>query len=306
VKSVTVRAPGKVNLQLSVGPVRADGFHDVATVYQAVDIADVIRVTPGTEGAGVTITMTGEGADALALDASNLAVQAAEALAVFHGISPDVDIVVEKALPVAGGMAGGSADAAGALVACDALWGTQTARSDLLDIAGALGSDVPFAVHGGTAIGSGRGEKLTPVLTRGSFSWVFALADEGLSTPQVYAECDRLRSGEFVSEPFVSDSLLMALRAGDAHLLAASLHNDLQDAAFVLRPNLAQLLDAGIELGALGGLVSGSGPTCAFLVQDSESALKIAVELMGTGLCRTVKRATGPAPGARITSSISV
>lgn len=304
-KSVTVRAPGKVNLQLSVGPLRADGFHDVATVFQAVDIADVIRVVRGTEGAGPTITMTGEGAQALPVDGTNLAVQAVEALAAFHRIPPDVDIVVEKAIPIAGGMAGGSADAAGTLVACDALWGMQTARADLLAIAGDLGSDVPFAVHGGTAIGSGRGEKLTSVLTRGTFTWVFALAEEGLSTPQVYAECDRLRSADVVSEPYVSDSLLMALRAGDATLLGASLHNDLQPAAVTLRPNLERLLDSGAEFGALGGLVSGSGPTCAFLVQDSEAALKIAVELMGTGLCRTVKRATGPAPGARVTSSVS-
>ena len=167
-------------------------------------------------------------------------------------------------------------------------------------LAADLGSDVPFALHGGTAIGTGRGENLTPVLSRGSFHWVFALANAGLSTPAVYAECDRLRGGRAVPEPYVSDMLMQAVRAGDPMLLGKSVHNDLQAAALSLRPSLAQVLEVGDDFGALGGLVSGSGPTCAFVTRDEEHALDIAVALTASGVCRSVRRATGPVAGARI------
>ena len=141
-----------------------------------------------------------------------------------------------RRIPVAGGMAGGSADAAGALLACDALWGTGLTRRDLLELAAELGSDVPFGLVGGTAIGLGRGERLMPALARGHFDWVFALADGALSTPRVYAECDRLRAGRVLPEPRVSDDLMTALRAGNAAALGRALRNDLQPAACSLRP----------------------------------------------------------------------
>jgi len=215
-------------------------------------------------------------------------------------VAPDVDLHLSKAIPIAGGMAGGSADGAAALVACDALWRGGLGREELMVLAAALGSDVPFALQGGTAIGTGRGERLTPVLSRGSFSWVFALADGGLSTPAVYAECDRLRAGRSIPEPYVSDILLQALAAGDPLLLGKALHNDLQPAAISLRASLGALLEMGDDLGALGGIVSGSGPTCAFLARDDEHALDLAVGLTSTGLCRTVRTATGPVAGARV------
>lgn len=294
---VTVRVPAKVNLQLSVGPVRADGYHELVTVFHAVNLCDEVRAS---RSEGLSLSLSGEGAESLPVDKGNLAWRAAVALADLAGIEPDAALHITKSIPIAGGMAGGSADAAGALLACDALWNLATPREDLMRLAAELGSDVPFALHGGTAIGTGRGEVLTSVLTNGSFHWVFALADGGLSTPSVYAECDRMRGDDAVPEPYVSDLLMQALRAGDAQLLADALHNDLQAPAIRLRPSLAQVLEVGEEYGALGGIVSGSGPTCAFLVRDGERALDVAVALTASGVCRNVKRAVGPASGARV------
>jgi 4-diphosphocytidyl-2-C-methyl-D-erythritol kinase len=296
---VTVRVPAKVNLQLSVGPRRADGYHELATVFHAVSLADEVVARPADEG--ITLTLGGEGADTLPVDDGNLAYRAAALLADTAGVTSGVSLHIEKSIPIAGGMAGGSADAAAALVACDALWRLNLSREDLANLAAELGSDVPFALYGGTAIGSGRGENLTPVLSRGTFHWVFALADGGLSTPAVYAECDRIRGDRRIPDPYVSDMLMQALALGDAELLGKALHNDLQPAALSLRPMLGQLLDAGEDYGALGGLVSGSGPTCAFLARDEEHALDLAVALSGSGLCRSVRRAQGPVPGVRIT-----
>jgi 4-diphosphocytidyl-2-C-methyl-D-erythritol kinase len=215
------------------------------------------------------------------------------------GVDPAVHLHITKAIPVAGGMAGGSADAAAALLACDALWGTRVAPEELHYLAAELGSDVPFALMGGTAIGRGRGESLTPVLTRGTLHWAFAVFEGGLSTPVVYARCDDMR-GPDVPSPQISDALLSALATGDAPAVGRALRNDLQAAAISLRPELADVLEVGEDYGALGQIVSGSGPTCAFLARDEDHALDIAVALTGTGLCRTVKRARGPVPGARV------
>lgn len=296
--AVTVRVPAKVNLQLSVGAVRDDGYHELATVFQAVSLTDEVVARPG--AGGIRLSMTGEGHGTLPLDGRNLAVRAATLLAERAGVAADVDLAIAKAIPVAGGMAGGSADAAAALVACDALWRLATPREDLVELAAELGSDVPFLLQGGTAIGTGRGERLTSVLSRGEFHWVFALADGGLCTPAVYGECDRLRGDRAVPDPYVSDMLMQAVRAGDPVLLGKALHNDLQPAALSLQPALRQVLDVGEDFGALGGLVSGSGPTVALLARDAEHGLDLAVALSSSGTCRSVRRATGPVPGARV------
>ncbi|MHB1164219.1 MAG: 4-(cytidine 5'-diphospho)-2-C-methyl-D-erythritol kinase [Candidatus Nanopelagicales bacterium] len=296
--AVTVRVPAKVNLQLSVGAVRDDGYHELATVFQAVSLTDEVVARPG--AGGVRLSMTGEGHGTLPLDGRNLAVRAATLLAERAGVAADVDLAIAKAIPVAGGMAGGSADAAAALVACDALWRLATPREDLVELAAELGSDVPFLLQGGTAIGTGRGERLTSVLCRGEFHWVFALADGGLCAPAVYGECDRLRGDRAVPDPYVSDMLMQAVRAGDPVLLGKALHNDLQPAALSLQPALQQVLDVGEDFGALGGLVSGSGPTVALLARDAEHGLDLAVALSSSGTCRSVRRATGPVPGARV------
>ncbi|MGA4958668.1 4-(cytidine 5'-diphospho)-2-C-methyl-D-erythritol kinase [Streptomyces lavendulocolor] len=294
-ESITVRVPAKVNVQLAVGAARPDGFHDLANVFLAVSLYDEVTATPAD---GLRITCSGPDADQVPLDATNLAARAATALAGRYGISPDVHLHIAKDIPVAGGMAGGSADGAGALLACDALWGTGASREELLDICAELGSDVPFSLVGGAALGTGRGERLTPLEVGGTFHWVFAVADGGLSTPAVYGEFDRLAAGTDVPAPAASPALLEALRTGDTALLAGALVNDLQPAALSLRPSLAGTLAAGTAAGALAGLVSGSGPTTAFLVKDEEAARTVADALLASGTCRTARVATSPAAGA--------
>jgi 4-diphosphocytidyl-2-C-methyl-D-erythritol kinase len=297
---VRVRVPAKINLHLSVGDVRADGFHELATVFQAISLYDELTATPADR---TSITITGEGAHELPTDSDNIAVRAVHALAEHTGRSGKVRLTVHKGIPVAGGMAGGSADAAAALVACDALWATGLSREELGEVAATLGSDVPFALAGGTALGTGRGELLSPVLAPRRRHWVVAVADGGLATPEVYGELDRLRAEQ---RPLLAagspDLLLAALRAEQPAVLGRTLANDLQPAALSLRGTLRRTLAAGIEEGALGGIVSGSGPTCVFLASDADHAVDIAARLAGHGVCRTVRTAYGPVPGARVVS----
>lgn len=292
--SVTVRVPAKVNVQLSVGPLRDDGYHDLVNVFHAVSIFDEVVAK---ESEGLTVKVFGESADLVPLDDGNLAIQAARALAKHAGRSYGAELLITKAIPVAGGMAGGSADAAGALMACNELWGLGLPREDLMEIAADLGSDVPFSLLGGTALGTGRGEQLTEIATTGTFHWVFAVADGGLSTAKVYAECDRMRlaNGTRVAWPQVNEALLAALRSGDARALGAELTNDLQPAALMLRRSLARTLDAGREHGALGAIVSGSGPTCAFLAADAAHARDLSAALTSLAVCRTAVPTYGPA-----------
>ncbi|MFD0308035.1 4-(cytidine 5'-diphospho)-2-C-methyl-D-erythritol kinase [Streptomyces sp. NPDC127119] len=293
--SVTVRVPAKVNVQLAVGGARADGFHDLANVFLAVGLYDEVTVTPAD-----TLRITCEGPDAaqVPLDRTNLAARAAEKLAARYGRRADVHIHIAKDIPVAGGMAGGSADGAGALVACDALWGTGASRDELLEICAELGSDVPFSLVGGAALGTGRGEKLRVLPVGGSFHWVFAVADGGLSTPAVYGEFDRLNDGVAVPEPVASGVLLDALASGDVSALASAVTNDLQGAALSLRPSLASTLAVGVEGGASAAIVSGSGPTTAFLVADAEAGAKVVDALVAAGVCRAARVAVGPVSGA--------
>ncbi|MFE3018230.1 4-(cytidine 5'-diphospho)-2-C-methyl-D-erythritol kinase [Streptomyces sp. NPDC059256] len=296
-RSVTVRVPAKVNVQLAVGGARPDGFHDLANVFLAVSLFDEVTVTPA---ARLTVTCAGPDAHQVPLDTSNLAARAATLLAERHGIAPDVHIHIAKDIPVAGGMAGGSADGAAALLACDALWGLHSTRAALLADCAELGSDVPFSLVGGAALGTGRGEQLTELPVGGNFHWVFAAADGGLSTPAVYGEFDRLNEGVQVPAPRASGALLEALRSGDPTALAGALSNDLQPAALSLRPSLRSTLDLGMSAGALAALVSGSGPTTAFLAKNAEAATAVAEALRASGTCRTARVATSPAPGATI------
>ncbi|WP_409484902.1 4-(cytidine 5'-diphospho)-2-C-methyl-D-erythritol kinase [Arsenicicoccus dermatophilus] len=298
--AVTVRAAAKVNLELIVGPRDdATGYHELATVFQAVSLHDDVTLRPAPAYA---LSVRGRGADQVPTDATNLAWRAAVAVAEEHEGAGPVAIEIVKDIPVAGGMAGGSADAAAALVAADALWGAQLDRASTQAIAARLGADVPFSVLGGTAVGTGRGDELVPALARGSYHWVFAFSDEGLATPRVFAELDRLRAerGEQVARPEVSQDLMAALLVGDEVAVGRALRNDLQEAAISLQPRLAETLEVGAECGALGGVVSGSGPTVAFLARDNEQALDIAVALTASGVAQDVRRATGPAAGARV------
>ena len=295
--SVTAVAPAKITLQLGVGPARPDGYHTLATVYQAIDLYDEVTVATA---ASTTLTVVGEGVDpsGVPTDSSNLALRAAALLAEHAGVDEPVAVSIRKRIPVMGGMAGGSADAAATLLACDALWRLDTPQEELLSLAGQLGSDVPFCLVGQTAAGSGRGELVAPVDDAGTYWWVVALSDTGLSTPAVFAEFDRRHAGTVVAEPEVSATLVEALAAGDARALGGALLNDLQAPALSLRPDLAGLLDLGGRPPALGSLLSGSGPTCLFLAGDEADATKIRDVLHDAGTTALVVR--GPVPGARV------
>ena len=300
-EAVHVRAPGKINLFMRVGSVQADGYHDVATAYQAVSLYEDVRAWPDDE---FSVTFGGSvDTSGLPADSSNLAMKAAKLLARTAGVPGGVHLEVDKSVPIAGGMGGGSADAAATLVACDALWGTALAKEELHALAAKLGADVPFALSGGTAIGTGRGDRLSPALATGSFHWVLAVAEFGLSTPGVYRELDRRREERLAfapaeMSPVVDTTVLQALRAGDARLLAGALHNDLQVAALGLAPGLGGILELGEAHGALAGIVSGSGPTVAFLVDDAESAIELQVALSAARL--NAVHVHGPVHGARI------
>jgi 4-diphosphocytidyl-2-C-methyl-D-erythritol kinase len=295
--SVTVRTPGKINLHLAVGDLLDSGHHELKTVFHAVSLVDEVTVRNADL---LSLEITGEGADQLPLDERNLAWQAAELMAEHVGRAPDVSISIDKSIPVAGGMGGGSADAAAVLVALNSLWELGVARRDLHTLAAKLGSDVPFALHGGTALGTGRGEELATVLARNTFHWVLAFAEGGLSTPKVFRELDRLR--EVGAPPRLEDPepVVAALAAGDPEQLAPLLGNELQPAALSMKPALRRVLRAGVEAGALAGIVSGSGPTCAFLCRSAPSAVDVGTELTGAGVCRTVRVASGPVHGARL------
>jgi len=295
--SVTVRVPGKVNLHLAVGDRREDGYHELATVFHAVSLLDEVTVRNADV---LSLELVGEGADKLPTDEHNLAWQAAELMAEHVGRAPDVSIMIDKSIPVAGGMAGGSADAAAVLVAMNSLWELNVPRRDLRVLAARLGSDVPFALHGGTALGTGRGEELATVLSRNTFHWVLAFADSGLSTKAVFSELDRLRADGDPPQLAEAGPVLAALAAGDPEQLAPLLGNELQAAALSLEPTLRRALGAGVDAGALAGIVSGSGPTCAFLCASAASAVDVGIQLSGAGVCRTVRVASGPVPGARV------
>jgi len=300
VRVVVARAPAKVNVHLGVGPLRADGFHELRTVYLAVSLFDTVTVRPAD---GLAVSVTGVDADVVPTDRRNLVWRAAELLAEHAGVRADAEIEIAKRIPAAAGLAGGSADAAAALVALDALWGTRATRSDLDELAAQLGSDVPFSLLGGVALGAGRGDQVSPVLARTPWHWVLGIAGEGLSTPVVYAELDRLRaSGRAPDDGALgsADPVITALRSGPPSALAAALANDLQAPALALRPELSRALRTATDAGALAALVSGSGPTVAALAEDEESAIRLAAELAGAGVFRTVRAVHGPVPGARL------
>ena len=300
---VVIRVPGKVNLGLSVGPLDSDGYHEIVTLFQAISLYDDVTVKIGSEGAGITLGASGSTSTGVPLAETNLAYRAADLMIRKFQLDSDIDIHLKKEIPVAGGMAGGSADAAGVIVGIDALFELGLSRDELERIGSELGSDVPFGIAGGTAIGRGRGDQLTPVLSQGTYQWVLALSNSGLSTPAVYGECDRLREGLSIAKPSANDALLQSLRAGDAGELGKALSNDLQSAACSLRPALRLVLDVGNDYGALGCIVSGSGPTVAFLVEDEERALDLTVALCASGVVGGVVRASGPTHGARRISS---
>jgi 4-diphosphocytidyl-2-C-methyl-D-erythritol kinase len=308
VTTVTVRAPAKINLQLAVGPLRPDGYHGLVTVFHAISLFDQVTVAPADAD---SVEVSGEGVAQVPADGDNLALRAVRALraAITSGSGrpaladgqPGIAVTIRKKIPVAAGLAGGSADAAAAVVACNDLWHAGLSQQELCEVAAEVGSDVAFSVLGGTAVGRGRGERLTPALVSPArYHWVLAFADGELSTPTVYGALDRLRGSDPVPEPELSAELMSALRAGDVPRVGRALGNDLQAPAISMFPALRKTLAAGSELGALGALVSGSGPTCVFLARGATHATDLAVALSGAGVCRSVARAAGPASGAAV------
>lgn len=303
-RAVHVRAPGKINVYLGVGGRHDDGYHALATVFQAVSLYEDVIARPASD---FSITVSGlDDPDTVPLDDRNLAMRAAKLLATAAGYDDGVALEIRKSVPVAGGMGGGSADAAAALVACDALWGTGFSQARLHELASRLGADVPFALHGGTAVGTGRGDQLNPALAHGRFDWVLVTSDEGLSTPLVYGRLDALRDeeGSLADDPPLSldvpVSVLQALRSGDSEELAGSLFNDLQAAAVDVRPDLDEMIRLGVRSGALQGIVSGSGPTVALLCADPDGARSVQATLREAGVDSL--HVHGPVPGARIMS----
>lgn len=290
---VTVRAPAKINLHLGVGAPRPDGLHPLATVYQAVGLYDDVTVY---DAPAWSVELT-EHVDGVPLDDTNIAIRAGRALVEHHGVDLAAHISISKGIPVMGGMAGGSADAAATLLALDRLWDLQTPDDDLLRIAGALGSDVPFALLGGTALGTGHGQLVEPVTDRTSVWWVVVLSDEGLSTPAAYRHFDEL-SPDAPADPPVPEALLEALAGGDVDEVGDLLANDLWPAARDLRPDL---VDVEVQLRSLspaGVLLSGSGPTLLVLHDDVDDARATAADLTERGFRCTL--APGPVAGAHV------
>lgn len=300
-RSVTATAPGKINVSLRVGPLRKDGYHNLATIFQAVSLVEEVTAV---ESDDLTVRFSGPiDTSHLQVDESNLVIRAVRAVAASAGYAGGADIQVVKRVPIAGGMGGGSADAAATLVAVDALWETKLGMTKLTEIAATLGADVPFALHGGTALGVGRGDELTPVLTSGVFHWVLVLNDGGLSTPEVFRQLDRHRAENSIDietvavDPTIEPELLAALRAGDAMALAEYLRNDLQAAALQLMPTLGETIEFGETNGALAGIVSGSGPTVALLAGDETAARDLVAAFTDAG--KLALAVTAPSQGAR-------
>lgn len=295
--SVTVRAAAKINLGLGVGPVRPDGYHPLETVYQAIGLYDDVTVSSSEEWVVEVESTSGVDVSGVPRDENNLAVRAGKALQDHHGLTESpARIAIAKGIPVAGGLAGGSADAAATLVGLDRLWNLNTSDDDLLAVAAGLGSDVPFALIGGTAHGTGHGEIVEPVADTGSYWWVLLPHPEGMSTPAVYAAYDR-SPRPVTREPV--DRLRTALATGEPALVGAALWNDLQEPALRLRPDLRATLDAVRRTTALGVLLSGSGPTVLALAQDGDHARALAEELSADGVHPTWT-APGPVSGVHL------
>ena len=293
---VTVRAPAKINLHLGVGAPREDGFHPLMTVYHAVDLYDAVTVAPADDWSVVVVPDGPIDLRDVPLDETNLAVRAGRALAAHHGLDAAASIEIRKGIPVAGGMAGGSADAAATLVALDRLWSLDSDDETLFGLAAGLGSDVPFGLVGRNALGTGRGEEVEQLPGVESPRWwvVVPPSGDGLSTPAVYRRFDDL-APDAPAQPRAPHRLVEFLE-DPVDDLAPLLHNDLQPAALDLRPDLAALLEAGEAAGALRGLVSGSGPTCVFLCADESGALAVSRSLRAS--YDVVLVASGPVTGA--------
>lgn len=302
-------AHGKINLHLGVGAAREDGYHDLVTVFQSVDTHDTVTLRedeydfPRVDGsAAVSLECDSRVRGEVPEDPGNLAWRAFDLVvddyADRHGARelPPVSIRLDKRIPVAGGMAGGSADAAGALVALNKLWDLGFGADELERIAADLGSDVPFALKGSVAHGQGRGELLEAVQVASVHAWVFLTRSDGLSTPAVFREFDRLNPQ--AGDPAPTTDLRAALESGSIDDIGAAMVNDLEEPAASLNPELGQMLGQ-LRADGLHAILSGSGPTIAVLT-DPDSLHAIAQQLAARYPHTTVLAACGPAAGAHV------
>jgi 4-diphosphocytidyl-2-C-methyl-D-erythritol kinase len=284
---VVASAPGKLNLAFRVGARRADGYHSVVSVYQELSLRETVVVSANHEWSlALSGSLPEDRLLSVPLDGNNLAFKAAKKLAELAGlVNPyPVAIGIDKQVPVAGGMGGGSADAAATLIALNELWRTGISRERLVAESVHLGADVPFAVLGGTAIGRGVGEKLEPLASSATLHWVMIPNAGGLSTATVFARLDELRAQTFTeiddeTHLVAPHYLIDALAAGNPFDVAEFMHNDLEEAALDLMPSLAITLQDGMRSGALRAMVSGSGPTVALLAGSEASAIDIAKQM---------------------------
>lgn len=313
---IGVRVPAKINLFLAVRGRAPDGYHDLVTILQTISVYDQLRVgVYGPPGRGhhpaarrrMGIELRHEELPGLPTGDDNLAVKAARTLGALRGVidpngqqrapskgEPRTVLDLEKTIPLTAGLAGGSADAAAALVALNELWGCELSTAELREVALDLGSDVPFCVSGGTALATGRGSTLAPVLCGGTFHWVVCESDEPLPTADVY------RAWDDVCEPTDAEprAVLVALREADPWALANAMHNELEPAAFRLRPDLEEGKKVLGDAGALGTMVAGSGPTLVALARDAPDAERIRDEV--GGWFPRVHVGTSPAGGPRL------
>ena len=300
---ISVSAPGKINIFFKVGALQENGFHEVLSVYQALDLRETVTVTSADNWqVSVSGALSADQIAAVPTGEENLVVRAAKSIAELAGLEDPhpVNFEITKNVPVAGGMGGGSADAAAALLAVDELWCTGVDGESLLHKAAELGADIPFALIGGTAIGVGKGDDLEPIDDVNQLHWVLVPMDVGLSTPRVYAKLDEIRAArgenpELVATPSKPRELISALQFGDAREVARYLHNDLQEAAVALMPELSITMHAGLAAGALAAMVSGSGPTVAMLAESAAAAQSIANHLAFEGYIAIPTH--GPAKG---------
>jgi 4-diphosphocytidyl-2-C-methyl-D-erythritol kinase len=301
---IRASAPAKVNLVFEVGQLEADGYHSVNSLFLALELREELTLVKGEAGTGISIYVHGDSLpeahiNAVPTDQSNLVHKTAVLFAQKLGKQiPDLQIDIRKRIPVAGGMAGGSADAAAMLVAMNEFMhlehGTPNLTIEELAAIGAeLGSDVPFCLYGGMAIGTGRGEVIT-ALTDLAFetNWLLCASSKGLSTPTVYAAFDEMGSHTLFTD--LTDASAIA----SVHELGQQMTNDLEQAAFRLMPSLSELVDQLEQLGAIRAMVSGSGPTIAALFDSEAKAVEVSNLLKSQGLVALT--AKGQALGARL------
>ncbi|MFM7014162.1 MAG: 4-(cytidine 5'-diphospho)-2-C-methyl-D-erythritol kinase [Actinomycetota bacterium] len=279
-------APAKVNLFFAVGAFLKDGYHEVASLYQALALREQLSMELSgrnhVEFCGPYQSLAEE---SVPRDDSNLVFLAQKALSEFSVelANSKFDFLIKKSVPIAGGMAGGSADAAAALTLIDGRYGLELG-SKLEEIGSSFGADVPFSIRGGTAQGLGRGEVLSPIETSGTLHFVVTPNPVGLATPLVYKQLDLMRIEEGIdvsalAPPTLSRSLLKAVADANPEALAPLMANDLERAALRLRPELRSVLEAGEEAGALRSMISGSGPSIVHLARNRTDAELIAERL---------------------------